>query len=148
MMASAHVELHRRFPRQRGAAPRDRGEGDISRRLRDGLVIGAVALSTACRGPEALTSVPCPADLSARIDRQVLTLAIGDSARLAATAFRCAGTIPLDATWRWSARDTGVVRVAADAGWIVARRVGVTEVVAATQPPYSVSTVARVTVTP
>lgn len=92
------------------------------------------------------TEPPCPADLSARVDQPALTLRVGDSARLVATAYRCLGTVPVAATWQWSVLDTSIVRVDAAAGWVVARREGETQVVARGAGAISVSTTARVTV--
>ena len=62
-----------------------------------------------------------------------------DSTRLQATAFGCGGTVTLATSWLWSAKDTSVVRVDASSGWLYGVRAGVSEIVATSQPPYSVA---------
>lgn len=109
-------------------------------------VILSFAFATACQGSEASTETVCPADLRARIDRATVVLRRADSTRLQATALGCGGTVTLATSWVWSAKDTSVVRVDASSGWVYGVRAGVSEVVAMSEPPYSVGVRSTVTV--
>jgi hypothetical protein len=103
---------------------------------------------TACRqGSDSILSV-CPADLQARIDRPTVSLRVGDSVQLQATALACGGTQLLSTSWSFSARDSSNVRVRSTTGWVIGLRPGVTDVIATSQPSYMVSVLSTVTVTP
>lgn len=113
------------------------------------LLFGAtLVLVAACQGAQGSTETVCPADLRARIDRATVTLRTGDSTRLQATALGCGGTVVLSTSWRWSASDSGIVRVDASSGWVYGVRTGTSEIVATSGPPYSVSVVSAITVVP
>ena len=113
------------------------------------LVVTTLLLSASCRNTDAVTpDAICPSDLRAQITPGTLMLRAGDTTTLRAAAFGCAGTIPLAATWSWSAADTTIVRVDPRSGAITARRVGTSDVIARSQQPLDVVALARISVQP
>lgn len=114
------------------------------------LAIGiTLAMGAACQGAaESTGQNVCPADLRASMDKPTVTLRTADSTRLLATALGCGGTVVLATSWEWSAQDSSILRVDASSGWVFAVRPGISNIVATSQPPYSVSVTSIVTVLP
>jgi uncharacterized protein YjdB len=99
-------------------------------------VLVVVALS-ACGGGGDLVAPGCDAIGAALVTRvevqpASVALTLGDSAKLEATAFSCAGPLTIANAWQWRSGDTTVARIN-DMGWVTARMSGTAQVTASMQ---------------